>query len=79
VVWVHFVVTRNGRLDKLEIGQSSGDDTLDDAAYTMMHKAQPLPSIPDRMHVDHVDGAMPIIFGKLDQHFNATPGHCGGS
>jgi len=79
VVMVHFDVTRDGRLDMLEIGKSSGDDSLDDAAYSMFRKAQPLPAIPARMHVDHVDGIMPIIFGKADQHFSATPGHCSGS
>jgi protein TonB len=78
VVTMHFTVRRNGQIDRLEISKSSGDDGLDKAAYDIMHKAQPLPPIPDRMHVDRVDGELPINFGV--RSFNGKPnlGNCGG-
>ena len=56
VVTMHFSVRRNGQIDRLEISKSSGNDGLDKAAYDIMHKARPLPPIPDRMHTDRVDG-----------------------
>jgi TonB family protein len=75
VVMVHMLIRRNGRLDMLEIGKSSGDASLDEAAYKAVHDAQPLPQIPDRMHADRVDAEMPIIFGNLGAS-NGTAGSC---
>ena len=75
VVMVHMLIRRNGRLDMLEIGKSSGDASLDEAAYKAVHDAQPLPQIPDRMHADRVDAEMPIIFGNLGAS-DGTPGNC---
>ena len=78
VVFVHFIVRRNGLLDKLEIGKSSGDTTLDDAAYDLVRQAQPLPRIPDRMHAERVDTELPIAYGIKGAAFHATQGSCGG-
>lgn len=76
VVTVHFIVRRNGQIDRLEISKSSGDKGLDQAAADIMQKAQPLPPIPDRMHVDRIDGEMPVNFGVRSFKGSATGGHC---
>jgi protein TonB len=76
VTMVHFIVRRDGRLDMLEVGKSSGDWALDDAAYNMVRKAQPLPAIPDRMHTDRIDGVLPIIFGIPGLHLIPSAGNC---
>lgn len=76
VVMVHFVVRRNGQIDRLEISKSSGDEGLDKAAYDIMQKAQPLPPIPDRMHTDRVNGELPINFGVRSFNGSGTTGHC---
>jgi len=76
VVTVHFAVRRDGKLDKLEIGKSSGDAGLDKAAIDIMQRAQPLPPIPERMHTDRVDGEIPINFGVRGFQASATAGHC---
>jgi protein TonB len=77
VVQMHFVVRRDGQVERLGIAKSSGDEGLDMAAADIMHKAQPLPPIPDRMHVDRVDGDLPINFGVRSFNGNATMGYCG--
>jgi protein TonB len=76
VVTMHFSVRRNGQLDRLEVRKSSGDDGLDKAAADIMRKAQPLPPIPDRMHVDRVDGELPINFGVRSFNGGASAGNC---
>jgi len=77
VVMMHFAVRRNGQIDRLEIGKSSGDKGLDKAATDIMRKAQPLPPIPDRMHTDRVDGELPINFGVRSFNGGAAAGTCG--
>jgi len=76
VAMMHFSVRRNGQIDRLEIRKSSGNDGLDKAATDIMHKAQPLPPIPDRMHTDRVDGDLPINFGVRSFNGGASPGSC---
>jgi TonB family protein len=76
VVMVQFGVRRDGRLDMLKIGKTSGDRMLDDAAYNMVRAAQPVPAIPDRMHVDRIDVEIPIDFGTKGI-FQASAGNCG--
>jgi protein TonB len=76
VVTMHFSVRRNGRIDRLEIKKSSGNQALDKAAADVLQKAQPLPPIPDRMHVDRVDGDLPINFGVRSFNGGASPGNC---
>ena len=66
VVHVRMLIRQNGRLDRVEIYQSSGNRLLDGAATDMVRKAQPLPAIPERMHADKVDAEMPIAFGPPD-------------
>lgn len=76
VVTMHFSVRRNGQIDRLAIRKSSGNDGLDKAAYDIMQKAQPLPPIPDRMHVDRVDGDLPINFGVRSFNGGSSAGSC---
>jgi protein TonB len=76
VVTMHFSVRRNGQIDRLEVRKSSGDDGLDKAAADIMRRAQPLPPIPDRMHVDRVDGDLPINFGVRSFNGGASAGSC---
>ena len=78
VVTMHFSVRHNGQIDKLEIRKSSGNDELDKAAIDIMRKAQPLPPIPDRMHVDRVEGDLPINFGVRTFNGSTSIGNCGG-
>jgi protein TonB len=76
VVTMHFSVRRNGQIDRLEISRSSGNEGLDKAATDIMRKAQPLPTIPDRMHTDRVDGDLPINFGVRSFNGGASSGSC---
>jgi protein TonB len=76
VAMVHFTVRRNGQIDRLDIGKSSGDKGLDKAAIDILRKAQPLPPIPDRMRVDRVDGDLPINFGVRNFNGGASQGNC---
>ncbi len=77
VVTMHFSVRRNGQMDGLEVRKSSGNDGLDKAATDILQKAQPLPPIPDRMHVDRIDGELPINFGVRSFGGGASAGNCG--
>ena len=78
VVTMRFGVRRDGRLDRLEVGTSSGDAGLDKAATDILQKAQPLPPIPDRMKLDRVDGELPINFGVRSFNANPNMGNCNG-
>jgi len=79
VVLVHLVIRRNGRVELLEVGRTSGNDALDHAATTMVRKAVPLPQIPAHMHTDRIDAQLPIEFGTDDPNLKATIGDCGRS
>jgi protein TonB len=76
VVMVHFTVRRNGRIDRLQVSQSSGNDGLDKAAMDIVRKAQPLPPIPDRMRTDRVEGDLPINFGVRSFAGMPNKGNC---
>ena len=76
VVTLHFIVRRDGQVDRLEIGKSSGDAGLDRAATDIMHRALPLPPFPDRMHVDRVDGHLAINFGVRGLNDRPSAGSC---
>jgi len=76
VTMVHFIVRRNGQIERLDVSKSSGNEGLDKAAIDIMQKAQPLPPIPDRMHTDRVDGTLPINFGVRNFAGGASAGNC---
>jgi len=75
MVVLRMTIRRDGRLETLDIHKSSGDATLDRAAYDIMNKAQPLPRIPDRMRVDKVSVLFPLFFGA-DDSSQGTEGDC---
>jgi len=77
VVMVRLTIKRDGMLEAEDIYKSSGDSSLDEAAYDMVKKAQPLPRLPDHMHLDKVVGLFPIAFGTVGPS-NATNGTCNG-
>jgi TonB family protein len=62
VVYVHFVIDRSGHYQELSLAKGSGSNLLDDAAMHTMRRSEPLPPIPDRFHLDRLDGLMPIIY-----------------
>jgi protein TonB len=76
VVMMRFAVRRDGRLDRLEVGRSSGDAGLDQAATDILRKAEPLPPIPARMNVDRIVGELPINFGVRSFNAQANAGSC---
>lgn len=76
VAMVRLVVRRNGRLEKVDIYQTSGHTLLDYAAVNMVRKAQPLPPIPERMHVDRAEGLLPIKFGNAEGEFAPSESTC---
>jgi protein TonB len=78
VAMMHFVVRRDGRIERAEVRKTSGNTELDKAATDILQKAQPLPPIPDRMHTDRVDGELPINFGVRSFAGGGTIGNCGG-
>jgi TonB family protein len=76
-VFMHMRIRSNGRLSYLKVNKSSGVRVLDDAAYTMVRKAVPLPRIPAAMHIDRIDVELPIIFGTRDENLHPRTGDCG--
>ena len=76
LAFVRFVARRDGKLEQLEIVKSSGDKILDDAAYAMVHDAQPLPRIPRWMQVERVYAVLPIAFGDMAGKFKPAEGNC---
>jgi TonB family protein len=76
VVYVHFLVGKDGRLMASDVATSSGSPILDSTALDIVRRANPLPAIPDRMHVTEVDALLPIGFGNVHPHFNPSSGNC---
>jgi len=76
VVMMVFTVHASGRLEMLKIETSSGNKSLDRAAYDMVRAAQPLPPVPDRMHATRVMAEMPINFGVEGASFPVSPTTC---
>lgn len=63
VVFVHFVMTRDGTVKSAEISKSSGRPLLDREALAMIARAGRLPPMPLQMKGDVLDGIIgPISF-----------------
>jgi periplasmic protein TonB len=77
VATAHLVIRRSGWLNELEIARTSGNATLDAAAYALLRKAQPLPRIPGRIAADRIDLQLPVAFG-IAGDFKITVTGCGG-
>jgi TonB family protein len=78
LVYVHFIVAKDGSLLETSIGKTSGNRRLNDAALEIMDMAAPLPAIPDRMHADKIEGLLPIAFGAPAETARTTVGNCHG-
>jgi protein TonB len=74
-VVLRLTVRRNGSLETLGIHKSSGSPILDAAALDTLNKAQPLPRIPDRMHVEKATGLFPMLYGTAESS-DAGTGDC---
>jgi TonB family protein len=73
-VYLSYTVNRAGRILTLDIAKSSGSERLDDFAIERMRDANPLPSIPVRMHTDRLNGLVVLEFGPLSG--GSTIGNC---
>lgn len=62
VAYVHFVIDKNGRYKQLNLLLGTGNSVLDGAAMRTMRRAEPLPSIPERFHIDQLHGVLPIVY-----------------
>jgi TonB family protein len=62
VVSVHFVIDRQGKFLFLGIAKSSGFPALDEAALAQMHRAEPLPAMPDKVDGDILYLLIPLCF-----------------
>jgi periplasmic protein TonB len=78
LVYVHFIVARDGTLLETSISKTTGQHSLNDAALDILRLAAPLPAIPDRMHAAQVEGILPIDFGGQDGIVKPSTGHCAG-
>lgn len=62
VVWLHFVMDRNGRVLEHRIDRSSGYDLLDREVEAMIARAQPLPAMPAEMTQARLELVVPVQF-----------------
>lgn len=59
---VTFTLDRNGRVISRSIAKSSGSSVLDDAALTMINRANPMPRFPAAMPQESVTFTVPIRY-----------------
>ena len=59
---VTFTIDREGRVSSRSIARSSGSDKLDDAALTMIDRANPLPRFPAAMPQENLTFTVPIRY-----------------
>ncbi len=70
-VGVEFTIARNGTVLGAKIDRGSGFELLDAAALDMLHKASPVPPLPDYINGDKVTVDIPVEFklGFFDRLF----------
>lgn len=76
IVMMDFTVRRSGWVEEVEVGKSSGNHSLDHAAYEMVRHAAPVPPIPNRMHTDQARVELPINFGVEGATFQPSADSC---
>ena len=76
LVYLHFIVARDGTLLTSDIAKSSGSYLLDEFALDILHRSVPLPAIPERMHASQIDGVLPMDFGGVGGSLKASMGDC---
>lgn len=64
-VVVKFTLAADGRVMNSSIQQSSGHDSLDEAALQMLNRASPLPAIPAWMNRSEMTLAVPVEYSLL--------------
>lgn len=64
-VVVKFTLAADGKVISSSIQQSSGNDSLDDAALQVLNKASPLPAIPSYMNRSEMTLAVPVEYSLL--------------
>jgi len=62
IVMLYFVIDRTGRVSEYRVQVSSGSRLLDQAAITMLQRAQPLPPMPDHFSRDRLELVVPVQF-----------------
>ncbi|MGB8600981.1 MAG: energy transducer TonB, partial [Rhizomicrobium sp.] len=62
VVYLRFVIDREGLVHSARIDKSSGYDALDHEALTLARRAQPFPKPPSQLAGDSFDLVVPIRF-----------------
>ena len=61
-VGVEFTIARDGTVLAAKVDGSSGVDVLDTAALDMLHKASPVPPLPDYVSGDRITISVPVEF-----------------
>jgi protein TonB len=59
---VSFTIDRNGQVISRNLARSSGSSVLDDAAVTMIQRANPLPRFPAAMPQESLSFTVPIRY-----------------
>lgn len=62
IVVVRFLIKLNGKVKKIELVKSSGDERLDVEAIKMLKRASPFPAIPLDVSEEALDLTLPIEF-----------------
>lgn len=59
---IRMTILKDGRLEKVEIVESSGYEILDRAALQSVHNAAPFPPIPDAAKMDRIEMSIYLVF-----------------
>jgi len=62
VVYLHFIMNRQGRVLSANIARSSGFDALDQETLALIRRAEPLPPPPPEIAGDSVELTVPVQF-----------------
>jgi protein TonB len=63
-VTVRFTVARNGAVSGIRLARSSGHTLLDQAALDMVHRASPMPKVPDDIRGSRLSFTVPVRFSR---------------
>lgn len=66
VVMLHFIMDRSGKVLSADIAKSSGRPALDREALALVHRAEPLPVMPDSMPGATFEAVVPVDFALHD-------------
>ncbi|WP_346896681.1 energy transducer TonB [uncultured Roseibium sp.] len=63
-VTVRFTVARSGAVSGVRLARSSGHTILDQAALEMVHRASPMPKVPDDIRGSKLSFTVPVRFSR---------------